>query len=229
MENKIKREYYANVQPSIRENEDGAPSRTIEGYGIVFNEMSVPIYEWGRLFREVIEPSAISQDEIAQHDVKMTMYHNREKLLARENHGKGSLTLEVDERGVKYSFEAPKTADGDTALELVRRGDIAGASFMFYSDEDASMRYERQEDDSIVRYITHIDHLFDVTLATTPAYPQTTAEAREMPISVRELLADDEGEDKEAAEREKQEKIKANETAIAEVRKAAEYKVEYQF
>jgi phage head maturation protease len=80
-----------------------------------------------------------------------------------------------------------------------------------------------------VRYITHIDHLFDVTLAATPAYPQTTAEAREMPISVRELLAGDEEEDKEAAEREKQEKIKANETAIAEVRKAAEYKVEYQF
>ena len=55
-------------------------------------------------------------------DIKMTMYHNREKILACSTNGEGTLKLTVDDVGVKYSFEAPNTVDGDTALELVKRG-----------------------------------------------------------------------------------------------------------
>lgn len=68
-------------------------------------------------------------------DIKMTLWHNREKLLARSNRGEGTLALTVDEIGVKYSFEAPNTPDGNTALELVRRGDLSGSSFTYWSDE----------------------------------------------------------------------------------------------
>ncbi|MBO5246147.1 MAG: hypothetical protein J6B28_02680, partial [Eubacterium sp.] len=40
-------------------------------------------------------------------------------ILARSKNGKGTLTYSVDDKGVYFEFEAPKTVDGDKALELV--------------------------------------------------------------------------------------------------------------
>ena len=111
-------------------------------------------------------------------DIKMTMYHNREKILARSTNGEGTLKLTVDDVGVKYSFEAPNTVDGDTALELVKRGDLSGSSFMFWTDE-RNVIYERRSDDITLRRVKTIGMIYDMTIAADPAYEQTTVEARE--------------------------------------------------
>jgi HK97 family phage prohead protease len=111
-------------------------------------------------------------------DIKMTMYHNREKILARSNQGEGTLKLTVDDVGVKYSFEAPNTVDGDTALELVKRGDLSGSSFMFWTDE-RNVSYERRSDDIMLRRVKTIGMIYDMTIAADPAYEQTTVAARE--------------------------------------------------
>ena len=78
----------------VRESAPGeAPSRKICGYAIMFNVESVVLYQEGKYEeREVIEPCAISKEFLDGCDIKMTMYHNRQIVLARSNKGKGTLT-----------------------------------------------------------------------------------------------------------------------------------------
>ena len=166
-------------KPVLREAaEGGSESRTIEGYAIVFGVESRILSDYWDNYREIIEPGAITEERLKEMDIKMTMYHNREKILARSTNGEGTLKLTVDDVGVKYSFEAPNTVDGDTALELVKRGDLSGSSFMFWTDE-RNVSYERRSDDIMLRRVKTIGMNYDMTIAADPAYEQTTVAARE--------------------------------------------------
>ena len=166
-------------KPVLREAaEGGGESRTIEGYAIVFGVESRILSDYWDNYREIIEQGAITEERLKEMDIKMTMYHNREKILARSKNGEGTLKLTVDEVGVKYSFEAPNTVDGDTALELVKRGDLSGSSFMFWTDE-RNVSYERRSDDIMLRRVKTIGMIYDMTIAADPAYEQTTVAARE--------------------------------------------------
>jgi len=167
-------------QPRLREAADGGESRIIEGYAIVFGVRSVLLADWYDRYYEVIEPGAIDEARLREMDIKMTIFHEREMLLARSNRGVGTLKLTVDEIGVKYEFEAPRTSAGETALELVRRGDLAGSSFTFWSDEKSSIRYELLDDDVLLRHVDRIDRVYEMTIAADPAYTETTVTAREV-------------------------------------------------
>ena len=131
-------------------------------------------------YREIIEPGAITEADLAAMDIKMTIWHNRERLLARSNKGVGTLKLSVDEVGVKYEFEAPDTPDGNTALVLVKRGDLSGSSFTFWSDETSSVRYTKDDEGVLLRHVKRIDMVYEMTLASDPAYVQTNVTAREI-------------------------------------------------
>ena len=48
-----------------------------------------------------------------------------------QKNGVGTLSLKVDGRGLKYSFEAPNTTMGNDLLELVNNGVIDKSSFAF--------------------------------------------------------------------------------------------------
>ena len=160
-------------------------SRIIEGYAIVFGVQSRLLADWGDVYREIIEPGAVTQEDLDRFDIKMTIWHNRERLLARSNRGQGTLKLTVDETGVHYSFEAPDTPDGATALELVRRGDLIGSSFIFWSDETTSVSYTKDAEGMTIRHVNRIDEIFDMTIASDPAYAETSVTAREMDEAVR--------------------------------------------
>ena len=167
-------------KPVLREAaEGGGESRTIEGYAIVFGVESRILSDYWDNYREIIEPGAITEERLKEMDVKMTMYHNREKILARSNQGEGTLKLRVDEVGVHYEFDAPNTVDGDTALELVKRGDLSGSSFMFWTDERSGVSYEKRSDGIMLRRVKTIGMIYDMTIAADPAYEETTVAARE--------------------------------------------------
>ena len=76
--------------------------RTIEGYAAVFNSESGDMW-----FIEIIHPQAITQDAINNSDIFALFNHSDERVLARSKNGVGTLSLKVDGRGLKYSFEAP--------------------------------------------------------------------------------------------------------------------------
>ena len=171
-------------QPRLREaaGGEGTESRTIEGYAIVFGVESKLLMDWRDVYREVIEPGAIDEARIKTMDIKMTMFHQRTMLLARrKSDGTGTLKLTVDEKGVKYEFEAPHTIDGDKVLELVKRGDLGGSSFTFWSDEKSSVSYTKSSaDGELVRHVNRLDLVTEMTVAADPAYNQTSVNAREV-------------------------------------------------
>jgi len=132
----------------------------------------------------VIAPSAITRQLLNKCDIKFTMFHDRQLILARSNKGKGTLTYSVDGKGVAFSFDAPHTVDGDKALELVRRGDIRGCSFAFstqYYNPDCVTRTEQtvKGKRQITYTVKAITAVYDFTLAADPAYPDTSVSARE--------------------------------------------------
>ena len=119
------------------------------------------------------------------------MFHDRQIILGRSNKGSGTLEYFVDEKGVGFNLELPRSANGDEALELVRRGDISGCSFAFtthYWDSDFVERSTKNVNGTVmitytVRAVTGV---YDFTLAADPAYPDTSVEAREFADGLRE-------------------------------------------
>ena len=152
---------------------DEPESRHIEGYGSVFNERSLDLGG----FVEMIAPGAFD-GVIERSDVKCYLDHNPEKgILARSRNGKGSLSLVVDEKGLKYSFDAPKTNLGDEVVEGLKRGDYSQSSFAFTVDDEI---WTKEEDGSYLRTITKIGGLYDVSIVANPAYEGTSVALRSL-------------------------------------------------
>jgi len=182
----VKREIQTAGKLFVRESAPGeAQSRKICGYAIMFNVPSVILdkdehYEE----REVIKPCAVTKALLDSSDIIMTMYHNREIVLARSNKGKGTLSYRIDSKGVFFEFDAPNSPNGDEALELVRRGDITGCSFIFgsYYYNDEYVRREEKKVNGVTQvtcYVLKMTGIYDFTITTKPAYPDTSVEARE--------------------------------------------------
>ncbi|MCM1221719.1 MAG: HK97 family phage prohead protease [Lachnospiraceae bacterium] len=144
-------------------------SRMVTGYAIVFNAESTGISG----FTEIISPTAL-EGVIERSDVLCLLNHNEDKgVLARCKNGSGSLSLEIDERGLKYSFEAPNTALGDELIEGLKRGDITTSSFAF-TVADGGESWTKKADGTYLRTITAFDMIFDVSPVYRAAYDATS-------------------------------------------------------
>lgn len=147
-------------------------SRTVTGYASIFNSESNDLGG----FTEIISPTAFNE-VIDKSDVFALLDHNKDRgVLARSTNGEGSLKLSIDEKGLKYSFEAPNTALGDEILEGIRRGDIRACSFAFTVAEGGD-KWEKRANGTYLRTINQVDRLYDVSVVYCPAYDATTVKA----------------------------------------------------
>lgn len=248
MDKKLKREI--NLQVSglcVREAEDGQKSRTVEGYAVVFGVRSVNLTPWSsdREVYEIMEPESITQDLLSRSDVVLTAFHNNQMILGRWRMGKGTLTLELDQRGLKIRCTLAETATADELLAAIERGDITGMSFAFTADEEDNengVSYERTDEQTAdgkvvwLRHVKKVTGLYDVTIAGHPAYEQTTIEAREIDNAIQRACGDAEKEREEAeakakaeqeeAERKAREEKEAEDAKKAEEEAAAKAKAE---
>lgn len=148
-------------------------SRYVEGYGSVFNSRS---HDLGG-FYEIIAPGAFD-GVIEESDVKCYLNHDASRgILARSRNGKGSLSLVVDERGLKYSFDAPKTNLGDEVVEGLKRGDYDESSFAFTVESET---WVKEEDGTYLRTINKIKRLYDVSIVPNGAYSDTSVALRSL-------------------------------------------------
>lgn len=208
----------------IREATDGAESRTIEGYALKFGVRSRLLCDWWNNYYEVLEPGCVTREMLDKQDIKLTMFHDRQLVLARSNKGNGTLSYEVDKVGVKFWAEMPHTVDGDKALELVSRGDISGCSFIYSTDEDDSenaVSYERLDEkgddgeDILLRHVKRIDNVYDFTITTDPAYEQTDVSKRE--VEAAGIKFEQQPKPKQIDESKKRERINEVRERIASV------------
>ena len=175
MDEADKEKRYLNISGLMVEKRDGEEqARTITGYAVVFNQRS----EYMGFF-ETIVPGAITDETIQISDIVMTYQHNPSWMLARSKYGEGTLKLELDDHGLKFTFEVPNTTIGNDMLELIKRGDLTGCSFAFSIDPSVPDAEKWIEEDGIYhRYIHHIDRLYDCSIVVTPAYEGTSVSAR---------------------------------------------------
>lgn len=162
-----------NLEIRAISNEVQVDSRNITGYAVVFESNSEDLG-----FIERIMKGAITDDTIKKSDVFCLLNHDSTKVLARSKYGEGSLKLEIDERGLKYSFTAPNTDLGEELLEHLQRGEIDSSSFAFtVSLVEGSEKWYTVEG---VQYrdIYKIDELYDVSPVYQPAYQETTVSKR---------------------------------------------------
>ena len=199
-------------------------SRNVDGYALLFNVTSRNLGG----FVERIESNALD-GVIEQSDVMAVLNHDASRgILARSRYGNGSLTLSVDEKGLRYTFDAPHTALGDECLEYLRRGDITQSSFAFAVKEDA---WEKQDDGTYVRTIKRFERLYDVSPVYEPAYFGTNVSCRsfdefkaaEAQAEEEARLADEkrQAEEEAAKEAEKQTKLDEYYKSIRESYKQA--------
>ena len=188
------------IDSEIRAVED---SRNVDGYALLFNVTSRNLGG----FVERIDPGALD-GVIEQSDIMAVLNHDASRgILARSRYGVGSLTLSVDEKGLRYTFDAPHTALGDECLEYLRRGDITQSSFAFCVKEDS---WEKQEDGTYVRTIKSFERLFDVSPVYEPAYFGTNVSCRSFD-EFKEAEAKAEEEARQKAEQEEKERREAEE------------------
>ena len=189
---------------------DEPESRHIEGYGSVFNERSLDLGG----FVEMIAPGAFD-GVIERSDVKCYLDHNPGKgILARSRNGKGSLSLVVDEKGLQYSFDAPKTNLGDEVVEGLKRGDYSQSSFAFTVDDEV---WTKEADGTYLRTITKIGGLYDVSIVANPAYEGTSVALRSLDkFKAQEEIPAEVKEEEPKTEESKVEETPVEETPVEE-------------
>lgn len=162
-----------NLEIRAISNEVQVDSRNITGYAVVFESNSEDLG-----FIERIMKGAITDDTIKKSDVFCLLNHDSTKVLARSKYGEGSLKLEIDERGLKYSFTAPQTDLGNEILEHLQRGEIDSSSFAFTVSLDEGSEKWYTVEGVQYRDIYKIEALYDVSPVYQPAYQETTVSKR---------------------------------------------------
>jgi HK97 family phage prohead protease len=151
-----------------RSEDDGSEREYIVGYAAKFGVLSL---ELEGSFIERIDPGAFGivaerRGRRRPLETRALWNHDANYPLARYP---GTLSLKVDEVGLRYEFPVPDTSYGRDIASNIRAGIVKGSSFSFTvpSGGDAWS----VEDGRSVRVINRIDSLLDVGPVTFPAYP----------------------------------------------------------
>jgi HK97 family phage prohead protease len=159
----------------VEKREDGEDYiPMITGYAAVFDsETVIGGGEWG--FREKIAKGAFSE-AIKTSDVRALFNHEEDHVLGRLK--AGTLRLMEDERGLKVEIDPPDTQDARDLIKKMQRGDIDQMSFAFTMEGGIQTWDETGK--MPLRTIDKIGELWDVSVVTYPAYPDTEAAARSL-------------------------------------------------
>lgn len=170
------REYRRMMEVRVKESEsEDEESYGVEGYACTFNE-PYELLNWGDyIVREQIDPHAF--DECDMSDVIM-QYDHAGRVFARNSNG--TLQLEVDDHGLKMAADLGGTEIGRQLHEEIKGGYTNKMSFGFTISEDK--REVTNDHDAnvtiVLRTITKIRKLYDVSAVSLPANDGTEISAR---------------------------------------------------
>lgn len=120
---------------------------------------------------ETIAPGAFDRALKENHDVRLTVGHDQNQVLARTK--SGTLKLGVDNVGLSFEAELPDTTLARDVQASIARGDLDSMSFAYIPTSDGwSTRDGKQ-----IHTITDLD-LKDVSVVGRPAYDGTDVRLR---------------------------------------------------
>jgi uncharacterized protein len=153
----------------------------LEGYAITFNQDTM-IGDEKYGFIESIDRNALS--DLAMKDVPMKYNHMDSFLIIARTKNK-SLTLSIDNIGLKVHAELLDTQSNQDIYKMVRSGLLDKMSFAFTVSEQTWNR----EGKIPKRIITKVDRLYDVSVVDVPAYESTSVYARSLEAMELDLKA----------------------------------------
>ena len=170
----------------------------VEGYASTFNQPYELYRDGDYIVYEQIDARAF--DETDMSDVIM-QYNHEGRVFARNSNG--TLTLTSDEKGLRIRADLGGTEIGRQLYEEIKGGYTDKMSFGFRVGEDRREITENADNITVMRTITKIEKLYDVSAVSLPANDATSISARSSGEGViaevkQELLA------REARERQKQ-------------------------
>ena len=142
---------------------------TVEGYAATFEQPTILHECEGVKYYEVISRGAFTGAQMS--DVMMN-YNHRGKPVARTKNG--TLTLEVDDYGLKIKADLSGTEEGRRLYEEVKGGYIDKMSLAFKADPNRDS-YDRL---THTRRISGFERIYDVAAVDIPAYDSTSISAR---------------------------------------------------
>lgn len=167
------REYRSLVLAAI---EPVAEEKVVEGYASTFDQPYL-LYEdadaqvWEQVSRDAFNETDM-EDVIFQYD-------HEGRVFARKSNG--TLTVEPDEQGLLIRADLGGTTIGRQLYEEIRGGYTSKMSFGFtVPDDGSSWTNEPLEDGrrKVLRTITRVGKLYDVSAVSLPANPNTAISAR---------------------------------------------------
>lgn len=161
------------------------------GYAARFGVNSLTLDD----FQERIDPAAFNivterRGRKTPLETRALFNHDPNHVLGRYP---GTLSLSVDERGLKYKIKMPKSRRD--IVEAIERGDIRGSSFSFIIAKGGEQW--SVEDGVNIRTVTKVQSLLDVGPVTFPAYPDATVSVARRSL---ELFKQSQEEQSEQAE-----------------------------
>ena len=148
---------------------DEQEKQTVTGYALVFD---VPTClgrdSDGKAFYELVDRGALAGCDLS--NVVMRYNHNDSNLiLARTSNG--TLTLDIDDTGLKITADIAKTSQGTDIYKLIQRKDIDKMSVAYIP---SAIDYDYQTN---TQRVMGISQLIDVSAVDLPAYDDTSIQA----------------------------------------------------
>lgn len=168
---------YRNIDVSAfeRRADDDSGDKVVDGYATTFNQ---PYELWSYDGYTVIEQiDARAFDECDMSDVIM-QYDHEGRVFARISNG--TLSVNPDSVGLKIRANLGGTEIGRELFEEIQGGYTTKMSFGFKVGEDKREITENREDNTVtvLRTITKISKLYDVSAVSLPANDATSISAR---------------------------------------------------
>lgn len=151
----------------LRISDDESPR--ITGHAAVFDQWSEDLGG----FREKIRKGAFKKT-LKEADVRALFNHDSNYVLGRNK--SGTLRLNEDDTGLAIEIDPPDTSWAKDLQVSMKRGDVNQMSFGFQTVKD---EWNNEDKNNLERELVEVK-LFDVSVVTYPAYPQTNAQVRAM-------------------------------------------------
>lgn len=175
MSNKFQYRSFEPEEGELRAFKDENDQMILEGYAAKYNVQSHLLSEKGIRFIEVLEAGTFRNH--INDDVYFTFNHSRDKVMAHTRNK--TLTLSEDGVGLKFRAILNNTTDSRDLYERVSRGDLVENSFGFRENPE-KQKLDRVAGGVPTKRISGIENLFDVSVVTKAAYPQTEVYVREL-------------------------------------------------
>ena len=184
------------AQMETRTEEDGR--KIVEGYATTFNQPYELMRAKDMIVTEQVDPEAFSETDMSD---TIMQYDHTGRVFARVKNG--TLRLEPDAHGLKVIADLGGTEIGRQLYEEIRGGYTDKMSFGFTVTGDKRTRSKDADGNTVIlRTITKVGRLFDVSAVSLPANDATEISSRSIGDGLiaevqKEVLAEEERQRKE--------------------------------